>query len=389
MTRIHVSSLDWEGSGSPNVGARCPAVTTTEYNTNGVVLQKCHLFHETFEYLRQFFRRWQLMVNQKKFKSLAQSLPSGNLTELKSFLGLCNVYRRFIKDYAHIAKPLSKLTSTKLPHVVPTLDTAQLVALTYLNERLTSTPILALPRRESLFILDTDACAFHFGCNLLHQKPDKSSLPVSFYSRGLIPAEQDYSTTDRECLGVVWACFILLSYLEGQEFLTRTDHSSLRWLLKRESAQGRVDRWRLSSTAVLYRVCTRLGREHHCADAMSRLPTLAPDRSVIPKENPSLLLADASRGLVVPNYRDPGKEPTVMLARMLAVQKKDKRCLDWRDKIDQNEYSRFSETKEGLLVRGASLDGATQNYVPITLRRDLLQLEHDVVRAGHPGVNRM
>ena len=121
---------------------------------------------------------------------------------------------------------------------------------------------------------------------------------------------------------------------------------------------------------------------------MSCLPTLAPDRSVIPKENPSLFLADASSGLVAPNYREPGIEPTVTLARMRAVQKKDQKCIDLRDKIDQNEHSRFSETKEGLLVRGASLDGATQMCVPITLRRDLLRLEHDVVRAGNLGVNR-
>ena len=59
---------------------------------------------------------------------------------------------------------------------------------------------------------------------------------------------------------------------------------------------------------------------------------------------------------------------------------------DW---MDQNTHSRFSETKEELLVRVAPLDGAVQVDVPFTLRQDLLRLEHDVVRAGHPGVNRM
>jgi len=57
--------------------------------------------------------------------------------------------------------------------------------------------------------------------------------------------------------------------------------------------------------------------------------------------------------------------------------------------MDQNTHSRFSETKEGLLVRVAPLDGAVQVYVPFALRQDLLRLEHEVVRAGHPGVNRM
>jgi len=180
---------------------------------------------------------------------------------------------------------------------------------------LTSTPILAPPRHEGLFILDTDACAVQVGCTLLQQQPDKSILPVGYYSRGLIPAEQNSSTTDRECLAVVWACFLLRLYLEGQEFQIRTDHSSLRWLLKMDSAQGRVARWRLRLSEFRYKVRTRPGTEHHCADAMSRLPTLAPDRSVIPEEIPCLALADSSLGWVAPSYGEPDKEQPVTLAR--------------------------------------------------------------------------
>jgi len=122
---------------------------------------------------------------------------------------------------------------------------------------------------------------------------------------------------------------------------------------------------------------------------MSRLPTLAPDRSVIPEEIPCLAVADSSRVWVAPNYGEPNKEQPVTLARMLAAQKEDQRSQELRDKMDQNTHSRFSETKEGFLVRVGPLDGAVQVYVPFTLRQDLLRLEHDVVRAGHPEVNRM
>jgi len=290
---------------------------------------KCHLFQQAVEYLGHVVRPGQLLVNQKNIKSLTQALPRRIQTELKSFLGMCNVYRRFIEDYAHIAKPLTKLTSKKLPHVLPPLDAAQMAAFEYLKERLTSTPTLALPRHEGLFILDTDACAVQVGCTLLQQQPDNSILPVGYYSRGLIPAEQNYFTTDRECLAVVWACFLLRPYLEGQEFLIRTDHSSLRWLLNMDSTQGRVARWRLRLSEFRYKVCTRPGREHHCADAMSRLPTLAPYRSVIPEEIPCLVLADSSRGWVAPNYGEPDKEQPVTLARMLAAQKEDQRSQEF------------------------------------------------------------
>jgi len=280
---------------------------------------KCHLFQQEMEYLGHVVRPGQLLVNQKNVKILSQALPQRNQTELKSFLGMCNVYRRFIKDSAHIAKPLTKLPSKRLPHVLRPLDAAQMAVFTYLKERLTSTRTLALPRSEGLFILDTDACAVQVSCTLLQQQPDTSILPVGYYSRGLVPAEQNYSTTDRECLAVVWAGFLLRPYLEGQEFLIRTDHSSLRWLLNLDSAQGRVARWRLRLSEFRYKVCTRPGREHHCADAMSWLPALAPDRTVIPKEVPCIALADSSRGWVAPNYGEPDKEQPVTLARMLAA----------------------------------------------------------------------
>ena len=125
---------------------------------------KCHLFHQEFEYLGQVVRPGRLRGNQKNIKSLPQVLFPLNHTELKSFLCMCNMHRRIIEDYAHITKPLTELTSTKLPHVLPTLDAAQMEAFEYLKERLTSTSILALPRTEGLFILDTDACAVQVGC---------------------------------------------------------------------------------------------------------------------------------------------------------------------------------------------------------------------------------
>jgi len=122
---------------------------------------------------------------------------------------------------------------------------------------------------------------------------------------------------------------------------------------------------------------------------MSRVPTLAPDPSVMPEEISCLASADSSRGWVAPSYEEPYKEQPVTFARMLAAQKEDQRCQDPRDKMNQSADSRFSGTKEGILVLVVPLDGAVQVYFPFILRQDLLRLQHDVVRAGHPGVNRM
>jgi len=93
-----------------------------------------------------------------------------------------------IQDYAHIAKPLTLLTVRTIPHVLPPRDVAELAAFAYPTEHVTSTPILALPRREGLFLVDTDACAVSVGCTLLRQQPVKSILSVGYNSRGHVLA---------------------------------------------------------------------------------------------------------------------------------------------------------------------------------------------------------
>jgi len=80
---------------------------------------------------------------------------------------------------------------------------------------------------------------------------------------------------------------------------------------------------------------------------------------VIPDEFSCLVLADSLHAWIAPQYRVMGKEQPVTSVRTLAAQMDDQRCQHLWDKMDQNEHSRCSETKEGLLERVASMEGAT------------------------------
>jgi len=114
-----------------------------------------------------------------------------------------------------------------------------------------------------------------------------------------------------------------------------------------DTAQGRVARWRLRLSEFRNEVCTRPGRKHHFADAMSRLPTLAQDRSVIPEEMTCLALADSRRCWVAPNYGEPNKKQPVTLARMLAAQKEDQRSPELRDRMYRNTPYDFRRPRRG------------------------------------------
>ncbi|WP_230409877.1 reverse transcriptase domain-containing protein, partial [Undibacterium fentianense] len=96
----------------------------------GVTLkaEKCHLFETEVEYLGHVLSPGELRVNEKNIKALRHARQPKTQTELKSFLGMCNVYRRFVRDYALIARPLTKLTSKKLPAQLPVFDEKQTAA---------------------------------------------------------------------------------------------------------------------------------------------------------------------------------------------------------------------------------------------------------------------
>jgi RNase H-like domain found in reverse transcriptase len=109
------------------------------------------------------------------------------------------------------------------------------------------------------------------GCCLFQEQPEGSPQPIGYWSRGLTSAEKNYSTTEKECLAIVWAVLQLRPYLEGQKVLVRKDHHSLRWILNLSDAQGRLARWRLRLLELEYEVRYAPGKQHHGADLMSRL----------------------------------------------------------------------------------------------------------------------
>jgi len=350
---------------------------------------KCFLFHEEVEYLGHIVGRGHIRVNEKNLVGLRHAEPPRTKKDLRSFLGMCNVYRRFVKDYAQVARPLTALTSPKVSDPLPPFSRDQREAFEELKRRLTNTLILALPRANGAYVVDTDASDYQVGCVLTQEQPDKTFKPIRYWSRPIKGAERNYSTTEKECLAVVWALFMLQPYVQGTRFVVRTDHSALRWMLHMDGAHGRRARWRLRLAEFDYLVETRAGAAHHAADTMSRLATPSVDTRPIPEEIPCLALANSSRAWTTPSYQDRRDYPPITVARLVTAQAQDNRCHELRQEMDRNAQSRFSGNEQGLLVRRAPLDRATQVYVAKALRTEILTLEHAPAHAGHPGANKM
>ena len=242
-------------------------------------------------------------IASNNLKSIELAKPPGNQTEIESFLGMCNVYRRYVPNFARIASPLNAKTSKKQPYHIGTLSNEEFESFRELKRLLMNPPILGLPRLGYKYTLDTDACDNQVGCNLLQNQPNGDRLPIGYWSRALTPAEKNYSTTERECLAVVWAILTLRPYLQGVRFTLRTNHGPLQWILNLADAAGRLARWRLRLLEYEFDVQYNPGREHHLADGMSRLPTGGGDVAEIDDEIPCFaVVEDPEEGSSDPDY---------------------------------------------------------------------------------------
>jgi len=160
-------------------------------------------------------------VNEKNLKDIKKAIFPQTQTQLRSFLGMCNVYRRFTVDFAKSPKPLNALNSVKLPQRLSPPTPEEQAAFDKLREQPCHPPILAIPRKEGKYIIDVYASYNQPGCCLLQQQPDGKYLPVGYFRKGLLPAEKNYTVTEIEGLGVVWAVGLLRPYMEGIKFFIR------------------------------------------------------------------------------------------------------------------------------------------------------------------------
>jgi len=119
--------------------------------------------------------RGQLQVQDTNISGPKEASPPRCKKDLRSFLGMCNVCRRFFKDYAKVARPLTAMISSKRPDRWRTLSDEALEAVEELKWRFTEDPILALPRRHGAYTLDTDASVGKVGEVLLQEQPDQST----------------------------------------------------------------------------------------------------------------------------------------------------------------------------------------------------------------------
>lgn len=235
-----------------------------------IQLDKSHFLSKEVSYLGHIVTPDGVKPNPAKISAI-QNYPIPKTTkQIKSFLGLLGYYRKFIRDFARLTKPLTKRLKKDTKININDPDYRECFELC--KKLLTNDPILQYPDFKKSFILTTDASNYAIGA-VLSQGKIGSDLPVAYASRTLSDAEQNYSTIEKELLGIVWAVKYFRPYLYGRKFTIVTDHQPLQWLFSlKEPSSSKLIRWRLKLEEYDYEIVYKKGTLNTNADALSRPP---------------------------------------------------------------------------------------------------------------------
>ncbi|KAL5017009.1 hypothetical protein ScPMuIL_006598, partial [Solemya velum] len=230
--------------------------------------QKCHLFKTEVLYLGFIVSNAGVKTDPDKIERIRSWPTPCNITDVRSFLGLCCYYRKFVDNFSDIAVPFYNLTkkNTRFHWNKQCQE-----AFNTLKVALQESVILQYPRFDQPFILDTDSSDHSSGA-ILSQLHEGEEKVISFYSTTHSAPERKYSVTRKELLAVIKAIKHSRHYLYGREFVLRTDHASLRWLMGFKEPQGQIACWLEFLSSYQFTIEHRVGSKHLNADALSRIP---------------------------------------------------------------------------------------------------------------------
>ena len=248
---------------------------------------KCKFFQETIEVLGHVVSGDGIACDEKKLDAVRKWPVPQDVTDLQRFLGFTGYYRRFIKDYAKIARPLTNLlqgncSKKQRAKRKPSSGAAewcwgeeQQKAFTELIERMTSPPVLCYPDYTKPFIVRTDASKRGLGGVLCQEQDSGEVRVVAYGSRAMKKTEMNYSAHKMEFIALHWAItkqFHHYLYGAAEPFLVTTDHNPLAYLHTTARLDAVGHRWMAALGAYNFSVKYKSGVSNVDADALSRQP---------------------------------------------------------------------------------------------------------------------
>ena len=251
-----------------------------QFHEHGLKLKpsKCSFLCKQITFLGHEVSTDGMRPGDLNLKGIAEMAPPANYTEVWRFLGMTGFFRRFIKNYTHIAKPLHNMLegeASKLKSKAVTLPPDALEAFEKLKMCCMTTPVLAFADFEKEFQLESSS--ERLGAVLSQKQEDGKWHPIAFGSRELKGGEAKYHSSKLEFLALKWAIY-KWEYLQYRPFTVLTDNNPLTYILTTPNLDALGHRWVAALARYNMSIRYLKGSNNKVADALSWIKTrLDPD----------------------------------------------------------------------------------------------------------------
>ena len=245
--------------------------------------QKCHLFRSQVTYCGHIVCKDGIKTDPTKTEKIQNWPTPTNVKQVKEFLGFAGYYRKFIKDFSSLVKPLTELLSGQTTRKGKgkrnvkkevkdyVWGVAEENAFCTLKEKFVTPPILAYPDYDKPFILHTDASSTGLGA-VLCQGEGKNERVIAYGSRSVTGPEKNYAAHKLEFLALKWAVTTKFhDYLYGNKFTVLTDNNPLTYVMTKAQLDATGHRWLAALAAYDFSIIYRPGNQNGNADALSRM----------------------------------------------------------------------------------------------------------------------
>ena len=369
-------------------------------------LKKCSFLKKGTNYLGFVINENGIQPEHNKVNVIRSLSPPTSVRDVRSFIGMCSYYRRFIPKFSQIAEPIIVLTGK---YAKFKWGPECQIAFDKLKDALVQLPLLSFPDQRLPYTLYTDASDKCIGACLtqvLEESGSKVERPIYYLSHRLSDTQTRWSTIEKEAYAIYYSLQKLDHYLHNAEFTIKCDHLPLKYLLESPIQNKKISLWALSIGGYNCKIEYLAGTDNSVADLLSRVPnqTVALDESQLDDPDISAKTYEISAlnsnrfnpkdfARCRPKFQDEVIKPTLNGSlNMVEEQEKDKALLRIKNSL-RNESLTPSVAKKYIVldnllyyISKTDTDPILRLYIPEHLKEDIMIEYHSSL--GHLGIDK-